>query len=105
MAAGSSRVVARILSTHDGEFVSLTWEWIIRTDGQVCYRLTELRGRRERNPWRSVTRLGGADLRTFSRDTARAEAWLASLARERGHNVGGQRGGRAARAPEWRGRW
>jgi hypothetical protein len=72
MAGGSSRVVARILSTHDSEFASLTWEWIIRADGQMCYRLTELRGRRERNPWRSVTRLSGADLRTFSQDAASA---------------------------------
>jgi hypothetical protein len=82
-------VVARILSTHDSEFASLTWEWIIRADGQVCYRLTEMRGRRERNPWQSVTRLSGADLRTFSEDSASAEAWLARLALERGHHVGG----------------
>ena len=52
-------MLARIFSTHSNEFASLTWEWIIRADGQVCYRLTELRGRRERNPWRSVTRLSG----------------------------------------------
>ena len=89
MAGPSSRVVAGIFSTHDNEYASLTWEWVIRADGQVCYRLTELRGRRERNPWRSVTRVNGADLRAFSLDPADAEAWLASLARERGHYVQG----------------
>jgi hypothetical protein len=93
MAGGSSRVAARIFSTHDSEYASLTWEWIIRADGQVCYRLTELRGRRERNPWQSVTRLSRADLRAFTENTASAEAWLASLARERGHLVNGYRGG------------
>jgi hypothetical protein len=71
-------VLARIFSTHSNEFASLTWEWIIRADGQVGYRLTELRGRRERNPWRSVTRLSGVDLRSFSQDAVSAEAWLAS---------------------------
>jgi hypothetical protein len=89
MAGGSSRVLARIFSTHSNEFASLTWEWIIRADGQVCYRLTELRGRRERNPWRPVTRLSGAALRALGQDTASAQAWLAGLALQRGHQVDG----------------
>jgi hypothetical protein len=89
MVGASSRAVARIFSTYGTEFASLTWEWVIRADGQVCYRLTELRGRRERNPWRSVTQLSGADLRAFGQDTASAEAWLAGLALERGHHVQG----------------
>jgi len=83
----SPRVIARIFSTYSTEFAELTWEWIIRVDGQACYRLRELRGRRERNPWRPVTRLDGADLRAFAADTASAEAWLAGLAVERGHDV------------------
>ena len=83
----SPRVIARIFSTYGTEFAELTWEWIIRVDGQACYRLRELRGRRERNPWRPVTRLDGADLRAFVADTASAEAWLAGLAVERGHDV------------------
>ena len=102
MAGGSSRVLARIFSTHSNEFASLTWEWIIRADGQVCYRLTELRGRRERNPWRSVTRLSGVDLRSFSQNAVSAEAWLAGLALERGHHVDGHR---ADGDHERRGRW
>jgi hypothetical protein len=85
-------VIARIFSTHESEYASLTWEWAIRADGEVRYRLTELRGRRERNPWRSVTQLSSADLRALSENTASAEAWLASLARERGHHVNGRRG-------------
>ena len=72
----SPRVIARIFSTYSTEFAELTWEWIIRVDGQACYRLRELRGRRERNPWRPVTRLDGADLRAFAADTAsQASAW------------------------------
>jgi hypothetical protein len=104
MAQGSSRVIARIVSTHASEYASLTWEWVIRADGQVCYRLTELRGRRERNPWRPVTQLGDADLRSFAVDTASAEAWLAGLALERGHHVAGHLG-RAGGYHERRGPW
>jgi hypothetical protein len=49
MAAGSSRVIARIVSTHSSEYASMTRECIVRADGQVCYRLTGRQDRRERN--------------------------------------------------------
>jgi hypothetical protein len=85
----SSRVIARIFSTRDSEYASLTWEWIIRSDGQVCYRLREVQGKRERNPWQPLSRLDGANLHAFAADTAGAKTWLAGLARERGHHVAG----------------
>ena len=91
MAGGSSRVIARIFSTYTSEYASLTWEWILRADGQVCYRLTELRDRRERNPWRPVTQISGAYLHAFITGTASAEPWLAGLAIQRGHQVDGYR--------------
>jgi hypothetical protein len=91
MAGGSSRVLARIFSTHDGEYASLTWEWILRADGQVCYRLTRLRGKRERNPWQPVTQISGAHLLAFTHGTASAEPWLADLALKSGHHVEGYR--------------
>jgi hypothetical protein len=56
-------------------------------DGQVCYRLTRLRGRRENNPWQSVTQFGGSDLHAFHNNRTSAEAWLAHLALARGHHV------------------
>ncbi|HUL25173.1 MAG TPA: hypothetical protein VLW44_05315 [Streptosporangiaceae bacterium] len=93
MAGRSSRVIARIFSTYGTEWAELTWEWVIRVDGQVCYRLTELRGRRERNPWQPVTQINGADLRDLAANPASGESWLADLALERGHRV--DRGGGA----------
>jgi hypothetical protein len=89
MAGGPSRVLARIFSTNDGGYASLTWEWILRADGQVCYRLTQLRGKRERNPWQPVTEISGAHLLAFTRGTASAEPWLADLALRSGHHVDG----------------
>jgi hypothetical protein len=91
MAGRSSRVIARIFSTYSTEYAELTWEWIMRADGQACYRLRELRGRREHNPWQPVIRLGGPNLRALAADPASAEAWLAGLAVERGHRVNGYR--------------
>ena len=89
MAGGSSRVIARIFSTHNSEYASLTWEWILRADGQVYYRLAQLRGRREHNLWRPVAQVSGAHLHAFIHGTASAEQWLAGLAIDRGHHVGG----------------
>jgi hypothetical protein len=91
MARGSSRVIARIFSTYHSGYASLTWEWILRADGQVCYRLSQLRGKRDRNPWRLVTELSGADLHALIHGTASGEARLADLALERGHHVDGYR--------------
>jgi hypothetical protein len=85
----SSRVIARIFSTHNSDYASLTWEWIIRSDGQVCYRLRQVGGSRERNPWQPQSRLYGANLHAFAADTASAKTWLAGLALERGHHVDG----------------
>jgi hypothetical protein len=91
MARRSSQVIARVFSTYSTEFAELTWEWVIRADGQVCYRLRELRGKREHNPWHVVMRLDAADLRAFAAGRASTEAWLAGLALERGHHVDGYR--------------
>jgi hypothetical protein len=88
---GSSRVIARILSTYDTEWASLTWEWVLRADGQACCRLAQLRGRRDRNLWRSVTQFSGADLDALIRGIADGEARLAGLALQRGHHVDGYR--------------
>ena len=90
-AGRSSRVIARVFSTYSTEYAELTWEWIIRSDGQACYRLHRLRGKREHNPWQPAIQVDGADLRAFSADRASAEAWLAGLALERGHRVAGYR--------------
>ena len=90
MAGGSSWVIARIFCTCSTEYASLIWEWAVRADGRVRYRLRELeKPVRELTPWRSVDSVSDADLRAFSQDKARGEAWLAARALERGHHVDG----------------
>lgn len=64
----------------------------MRSDGGVCYRLTRVDGRRERNPWQLAVRLPAADLQTARGDHGRAVTLLAELAGERGHQVNGHHG-------------
>ena len=85
MPGDRSRVIARVFSTHTSEYASLRWEWVIRADGQVQYRLSRVGGRPERNPWMRATQLSSTDLRQV--DAQGAETWLAGLARQRGHHV------------------
>jgi hypothetical protein len=66
----------------------MSFEWVVRADGQVCYRLTKVDGRSERNPWTLVTQLQSAELQTLGRDKSRAEALLDDLARRQGHKLG-----------------
>src|SRR5258708_33829510 len=47
MALLSPKVIAQVNARSTGEVGVMSWEWILRADGQVCYRLTEVNGRRE----------------------------------------------------------
>jgi len=87
MALISAKVIARVHTTDGSELRELSWEWIMRSDGSVCYRLTRVDGHRERNPWQLVVRLPETDLQTTRGDHSRAVTLLAGLARERGQEV------------------
>ena len=62
MALMSPKVIAQVSSSSATELAVMSWEWIMRADGQVFYRLTKVDGRRERNPWTLATRLPPAEL-------------------------------------------
>jgi hypothetical protein len=42
MPGDRSWVIARVFSTHNSEYASLRWEWVIRAGGQVQYRLSRV---------------------------------------------------------------
>jgi hypothetical protein len=65
MALISPRVIARVNSSSASELAVMSFEWIMRADGQVLYRLTKVDGRGERNPWSVVTQLAPAELEAF----------------------------------------
>ncbi len=88
MALIPPRVIARVSSSSASALAVMSWEWIIRADGQVFYRLTKVDGRWERNPWNLVTELAEAELRAFRGDRSKARAALDDLARQHGHKLG-----------------
>lgn len=98
MARMSANVIARIHTTSEG-LAELSWEWILRVDGQVLRRLTAVGGRRERNPWMDVAQLSARDLRALQWDHPGARAVLESLARQRGHQASQMRGQLPTGAP------
>ena len=85
MALLSPKVIAQVSSRSSSELAAMSWEWIMRADGQVFYRLTKVDGRRERNPWTLATRLPPADLEALRSDKTRATEVLDVIARQHGH--------------------
>ena len=65
MALISPKVIAQVSCRSSSELATMSWEWVLRADGQVLYRLTKVDGRRERNPWTLVTQLNPAQLQSF----------------------------------------
>jgi hypothetical protein len=85
MALLPAKVIAQVSIRSTGEFAVTSWEWIMRADGQVFYRLSQVKGRPERNPWTLATRLPAAELDALRRDKARAAVVLDAIVREHGH--------------------
>ena len=85
MALLSPKVIAQVSGRSAGELGVMSWEWIMRADGQVLYRLTKVNGRRERNPWILATRLPAAELEAIRGDQAKATQVLDVIVRQHGH--------------------
>src|SRR5580704_16290769 len=87
MALLSPKVIAQVSGRSAGKLGEMSWEWIIRADGQVCYRLTEVNGRRERNPWTLATRLPAAELEAIRGGKTEATKVLDVIVRQHGHRA------------------
>jgi hypothetical protein len=88
MALIAPKVIAQVSCRSVSELATMSWEWVLRADGQVLYRLTKVDGRRERNPWTLVTQLNPAQLQSFREDRDKAAAMLDNFARRHGHRAG-----------------
>ena len=85
MALLSPKVIAQASARSTGGVGVMSWEWIMRADGQVFYRLTTVNGRRERNPWTLATRLPADALDAIRGDQAKATAALDAIVRQHGY--------------------
>ena len=87
MALLSPKVIAQVSGRSAGKLGEMSWEWIMRADGQVFYRLTEVNGRRERNPWTLATRLPAAELQAIRGGKTKAAEVLDVIVRQHGHRA------------------
>ena len=85
MALLSPKVIAQLHVRSTGEVGVMSWEWILRADGQVFYRLAKVDGRRERNTWTLATQLSAAELDAIRGDQAKATAALDAIVRKHGY--------------------
>ena len=85
MALLAPKGIAQVNGRSVGELGAMSWEWIMRADGQVFYRLTKVNGRRERNPWTPATRLPAAELEAIRGDKTKAAQVLDAIVRQHGH--------------------
>ena len=85
MALLSPKIIAQVSGRSDGKLGAMSWDWIMRADGQVFYRLTSVNGRAERNPWTLVTRLPAAELAAIRGDKAKATEVLDVIVRQHGN--------------------
>jgi hypothetical protein len=85
MALLPPKVIAQFSSRSGGELGAMSWEWIMRADGEVSYRLTGVNGRRERNPWIPASRVPAAELDAIRGDKAKASEVLDAIVRQHGH--------------------
>jgi hypothetical protein len=85
MALLPQKVIAQVDARSVGELATTSWEWIMRADGQVLYRLTRVNGRRERNPWTPATRMTAAELQAIHGDKSKANEVLDAIVRQHGH--------------------
>ena len=85
MALLSPKVIAQVNVRSTGEVGVMSWEWIMRADGQVLYRLAKVDGRRERNAWTLATQLSAAELDALRGNQVKATAALDAIVRKRGY--------------------
>ena len=85
MALLSPKVIAQVSGRSASEHAVMSWEWIMRADGQVFYRLTKVIGRRERKPWTMANRQPAAELEAIRGDKTWATDVLDGIVRQHGH--------------------
>jgi len=81
----SPREIGHIETSYTSALGRLSWTWVVRADGTVMYRLSQVDGQPERNDWQLVCRLTSTERRSIGTDTARANDLLTRVARQCGH--------------------
>jgi hypothetical protein len=82
-----TREVVSLPARNQDASSDLEWQWTLRADGSVWWRLTRVRGRDEHNDWQWAGQLDGAAWRALAGGQLTPADYLEMCARNHGHRV------------------
>jgi hypothetical protein len=82
-----TREVVSLPARNQESSGDLEWDWTLRVDGSVWWRLTRVRGRDEHNDWQCAGRLDGNAWKALAAGRVTPADFLESYARHHGHQL------------------
>jgi hypothetical protein len=82
-----TREVVSLPARNQESSADLEWQWTLRVDGSVWWRLTRVRGRDERNDWQCAAQLAGKDWNALSTGQLTPVEYLEKCAHRHGHQL------------------
>ena len=80
-----TREVVSLPARNRDASADLEWQWTLRADGSVWWRLTQVRGRDEHNDWQCAGQLDGAAWKALAGGQLTPDDCLERYARNHGH--------------------
>jgi hypothetical protein len=93
-----TREVVSLPARNQDASADLEWQWTLRADGSVWWRLTRVRGRDERNDWQCAGQLDGAAWKALAGGQLTPDDCLGMYARSHGYRLAVPRHRTARRA-------
>ena len=82
-----TREVVSLPARSQEASADLEWQWTLRADGSVWWRLTRVRGREEHNEWQCAGELDGAAWKALAGGRLTPADYLETYARNHGHRL------------------
>ena len=82
-----TREVVSLPARSQEASTDLEWQWTLRADGSVWWRLTRVRGREEHNEWQCAGELDGAAWKALAGGRLTPADYLETCARNHGHRL------------------
>ena len=82
-----TREVVSLPARSQDASTDLEWQWTLRADGSVWWRLSRVRGREEHNDWQSAGQLDTAAWKALAGGRLTPADYLETYARNHGHRL------------------
>jgi hypothetical protein len=82
-----TREVVTLPARNHESSADLEWQWTLRADGSVWWRLTRVRGREEHNDWQYAGELDKAGWNALAAGQLTPADYLETCARDHGHRL------------------